>query len=72
MMVASIVILRARITFVNISSQMVAGVGVHSARANAKRAKWRRDHTAKRHRDMHLFPAPLQSSRMLQSRHFQP
>ena len=48
-----------------------AGIGVHSARTNAKRAKWRRDHTAKRHRDMHLLPAPFADSRLFQLRHCQ-
>ena len=49
-----------------------AGVGVHSARTNAERAERRGDHAANRHRQMHLLPAPLADSRMLQSRHFRP
>ena len=72
MMVASMVILRARITFVNISSQMVQVLGfirlgrTPNARNGAEITP--RIGTGRCICSQH----PLQNLRMLQSRHFQP
>jgi len=67
----SMVIFAARITFVNISSQMVQVFGVHrldERRTRGMAPRSRRESA----RQMHLLPAPLADSRMVQSRHFRP